>query len=130
MPRLWHGYRCREDENMQRIHTSSDIILIGQLEQILSSNGIATLVKNQHLFGAIGELPEFECWPELWVTRDTDEARARELVQAFMAESAEASADEQTGTWQCPGCNEVIEPPFYSCWNCGTERPSEPRSTS
>ena len=24
--------------------------------------------------------------------------------------------------WQCPGCNETIEPSFDTCWNCGTSR--------
>ena len=107
---------------MRRIYTSSNFVLVGQLEEILSRHGIGTFVKNKHLYGAIGELPEFECWPELWVTADEDLERARDLVR----ECTEVPA--ATGpSWQCAHCFEDIEPPFESCWNCGSDRPERDR---
>ena len=110
---------------MQRVYTSSNFVLIGQLQEVLSSYGIGSFVKNQHLFGAIGELPEFECWPELWVTDDADRQRAIEVVSAYVAQPL----DDRPG-WTCPSCAEDIEPPFDSCWNCGTDRPPSGQDAS
>lgn len=74
------------------------------------------MVKNRLLFGASGELPPTECWPEVWVMEDGDEDRAREIIEAVTA------AGEEGPGWTCPGCGEQLDPVFTQCWNCGRER--------
>ena len=53
---------------MEKIHVADDSVLIGYLKSLLEAEGIASIVRNDLLRGAIGELPANECWPELWVT--------------------------------------------------------------
>lgn len=107
-------------ETMQRIYSSSNLVLVSQLRQLLADNRIMSFIKNEHLAGGIGELPAFDCWPELWVTESALVDQARTLIEAF---SAEAQTAIHQGPWTCPGCGEDIEASFGSCWNCGTDKP-------
>ena len=66
---------------MKRVFTSHDPILAGYLRAVLVEHGIGCIVKNEYLLGGAGELPPSECWPEVWVVEDGDEARARALVE-------------------------------------------------
>lgn len=90
---------------------------LGLVQGILEEDGIACLVKNQNLAGAMGEIPLHECWPELWIINDADLPRAEGLVAAMLVPTGVASP-----SWQCH-CGEIIEGQFTACWNCGRERP-------
>jgi hypothetical protein len=74
------GPRLRA-ELMKRIYVAADPLFVGFLRSKLEEHGIACFVKNHFLSGAIGEIPPVECWPELWIVADADEARARELLE-------------------------------------------------
>lgn len=101
---------------MRRVYTAHSPLMVGHMRNILESEGIRCVVRNEGLLGGAGELPPNETWPELWVEREIDEARARRLVE-------EALAYEPTGKpWTCKGCGEVLEPQFTECWNCGQHR--------
>ncbi|WP_018954584.1 DUF2007 domain-containing protein [Thioalkalivibrio sulfidiphilus] len=101
---------------MKRVFFASDPAAAGFIQGVLENEGIQCMVKNRLLFGASGELPPTECWPEVWVMEDGDEDRAREIIEAVTA-----AGDEGPG-WTCPGCGEQLEPVFTQCWNCGRER--------
>ena len=103
---------------MKQVYASANYLIVGHLKQVLADNHIHCLVKNEHLMGAAGELPMFECWPELWITEDAQLARALEFVEAFLRDSSRDGPH-----WACPKCDENIEPQFSTCWNCGTEQP-------
>ena len=65
---------------MRKVHTAESAIEIAHLRNLLESEGIACLVRNDRLAGVIGEIPFVECWPELWVRRirpGTASARTR-----------------------------------------------------
>ena len=101
---------------MKRVFTSHDPILAGYLRAVLVEHGIGCIVKNEYLLGGAGELPPSECWPEVWVVEDGDEARARALVEE--ARPAEGAGEAAASGWRCPACGEWIEPEFGACWRC------------
>lgn len=82
----------------------------------LRAAGITCVVRNTALSGALGEIPFLECAPQLWVERDDDEPRAREILQQLREPM-------QGPTWQCTHCGETSEAQFGSCWRCGAVRP-------
>jgi len=66
----------------------------------LRAAGIRCVLRNTTLSGAIGEIPFLECAPQLWIERDTDEARALR----------DPSSTATSGTWpqwRCEHCGEL-----------------------
>ena len=102
---------------MKKVYGSDDPLLVARLRQVLESEHVACVVRNDFLLGAAGELPPNECWPELWVLHDEQADKARALVEAFVA-----AADPAADPWTCAGCGEVLDGAFTQCWQCGRER--------
>ncbi len=98
---------------MRKVYTSPNRMLIGLLSGALGDHGIECIIRNEYLGGGVGELPPQECWPELWVLRDDEEARARQVLDAVLPRRAITGE-----TWQCPRCGEWLEPQFAACWRC------------
>ncbi len=92
-------------------------MLVGFLKDLLENQGIACLIKNQYLSGAIGDLPPQECWPELWVSEDRDIEPAQRLIRQALS-----GPEQGLSPWTCNGCGERIEAQFGQCWNCGRAR--------
>ena len=84
----------------------------------LRAAGICCELRNTVLSGALGEIPFLECAPQVWIERDYDEPRAREILQQLRQPMHEPH-------WQCTACGEHSEPQFGSCWQCGAVRPIE-----
>ena len=100
---------------MKKLTSSESIITINHYKNLLESEGIPSSIKNEHLGSIIGEMPFVEVWPQLWVINDLDFDRAKQLIDAAIAdESPQAS-------WQCRQCGEENEGQFSACWNCGTD---------
>jgi Putative prokaryotic signal transducing protein len=98
---------------MKKLCTASNLpeahLMCGLLEQA----GISARVFNANAQGGVGQLPFTEAWPEVWVERDRDLPRARDIVQAF------EQAPAVSGSLRCPGCSEDNPSTFQLCWNCG-----------
>lgn len=77
---------------MLKLHTAADLVHIGFLRSVLESNGIECMLRNEFLFGALGELPATE-WPELWLVHDADEAQARRILQDLQQAGDPHTAD-------------------------------------
>ncbi len=105
---------------MKRIYSEPNPIFIYQVKELLEEKGIATLIKNEHLSGGVGELPPTEIWPELWVVNNDDREPAKRVVDGFIA-SIKANPE----SWVCPACGEKIEGQFNICWSCGQESTSK-----
>jgi hypothetical protein len=103
---------------MRRVHTAESAIEIAHLQNLLESEGIACVVRNDRLLGVSGEIPFVECWPELWVCDSGQELRARGLLELALRPRPGGDA------WTCTRCGERIEPQFSECWNC--TGPAEP----
>lgn len=102
---------------MIKVYSSENSMEVGLIKGMLEQDGIACLVKNQNLAGAMGEIPPQECWPELWITDDSDLALAVKIVDAALSPVTGTSTP-----WHCQ-CGELIEAQFTACWNCNQERP-------
>jgi Putative prokaryotic signal transducing protein len=98
---------------MKRISSLQSLADIGHLRNVLEQAGIRCLIKNEQLSGAVGEIPFFECMPELWILDEADLPRAERLLEEFHAEPA-AGLD-----WRCSDCGEQNERQFAACWRCG-----------
>lgn len=104
---------------MRRVHVSESTIEIAHLRNLLESAGIACVVRNERLGGAVGEIPFLECWPELWVCEPGQALRARGLIDEALR--PRASFDP----WDCPHCGERIDGQFSECWRCAAAGTSE-----
>ena len=80
----------------------------------LRAAGIRCEVRNTTLAGALEEIPFLECAPQVWIERDHDESRAREILQQLR--------NPCTGTLASTHCGDISEPQFGGCWQCGTVR--------
>ena len=97
---------------MKRVFISHNITAVHHARNVLDAAGIRTVVRNQYLAGAMGELPPAECHPELWVLDDADAWRAEQLLYGGEAHGQ---------PWKCE-CGEMLGGQFTQCWNCGAYR--------
>lgn len=103
---------------MKKVASSDSLITINHYRNLLESEGIPAVLRNEHLGGVLGEMPFTEVWPQLWVTNDLDCDRAMQLISDAVAE------ESPTESWRCGKCGEENEGQFSACWNCGTEEPA------
>ncbi|MEA3545325.1 MAG: DUF2007 domain-containing protein [Thermodesulfobacteriota bacterium] len=104
---------------MKKLHVFCyyDRLQAGLLQEILASEGIECLLRNDQLSAAIGEIPFIECHPELWVIDNEALPRAQMFLNAWL-ENDMSTLDP----WICPTCGECSEGHFGACWACGTLR--------
>ena len=96
---------------MKRVFRAASLIQVAHARNLLLTAGIQSELRNQYLAGALGDLPMFETWPQLYVD-DADE-------QVALRALARATAVPSGPSWTCEHCGEVLEPQFTSCWRCG-----------
>lgn len=99
---------------MKKLTTSPSIITINHFKNVLESEGIPCQIRNEYLGGIAGEMPLQEVWPELWIVREMDYDRAKQLIDEAIVDESPADA------WRCSKCGEQNEGQFAACWNCGT----------
>lgn len=88
---------------------------------LLEGAGISCEIRNEHLFGARGEIPvSSDFLPSVWVL-ESDVGTVADVLRDF-------EEGEQTSgpSWTCPKCGETLEAQFTDCWNCGAARPIDP----
>ena len=106
---------------MKHVFTASTMSADQEIvKTLLEEANIPSMIRNEHLAMALGELAPSDCSPEVWIMNDEDYPRAREIVDALRNAKVETPED-----WTCPDCREPIEGQFTSCWNCGSERNSD-----
>jgi hypothetical protein len=100
---------------LKRIYSSHNLAAVHHAKNLLETQGVRAVVKNEFLSSAMGDLPPAECQAEVWVLRESDFALAVEIL----------FSDCAAGTpWTCPACGEAGEPQFTQCWRCAAERPT------
>jgi hypothetical protein len=87
------------------------------IKGLLDEANIPSMIRNEHLAMALGELAPSDCSPEVWILNDEDYARAKQIVDELRASNVQTNEP-----WVCPVCGEAIEGQFTLCWNCGKER--------
>lgn len=68
---------------------------------------------NANASSLAGELPIEASLPQVWVEKDRDAARARELIDEYLRASPNGPPR------QCPHCGEENPGTFETCWSCG-----------
>lgn len=102
---------------MKIVYTSQDILMVGHIKNLLENENVKCIIKNDLSRIGMGELPPNECWPELWISDDSEFKLAKTIEEQALSSQA------PTGfLWKCPECGEEIEPQFSECWNCGKSR--------
>jgi hypothetical protein len=97
------------------VFRASTLLQVAHARNVLIMAGIESEIRNQYLAGALGELPMFETWPQLWVEDALEPAALRALAVSSKAATGEP--------WICAQCGEQLEPQFTSCWRCGAAPP-------
>ena len=100
---------------MIKVFSAQDFIEVAFWKNYLEQQGIACQIKNEFIGGAAGELPPIECWPELWIDDDRDEAIAKKHLLS------DPLGEQQLATWECAFCGEQSEGQFTHCWFCEKE---------
>jgi hypothetical protein len=81
--------------------------------QRLQQLGIEAVIRNDHLQGALGELPA-NLLPEVCVIRDKDFEAARAQVAEIEHVASEPPGPERL----CSACGETSPANFELCWKC------------
>ena len=99
---------------MKLVYTHENRLMVGNARGLLEAQGIEVTLRNEYVSGVTGEVPVFDTWPELWVVRDRDYERARNILASALGEAAGEP-------WQCRLCGEHNEASFDFCWRCGAD---------
>lgn len=98
---------------MMKIYWHNDRFRIYQIKQLLDDNQVPNFIKNEFAIGAIGELSPLEVMPEVWLTDESWQGKATQLIEQFNQQPSNMS------NWVCDQCHEENEGNFSLCWNCG-----------
>jgi hypothetical protein len=101
----------------REVYLAADPVNAEIVKDLLVDKGITAHVRNQYLWGGMGQLPP-DVYPEVWIEDPADFERARRIVADF-----EAGPVESGRTWICPGCGEAVDDQFNACWYCQHPRP-------
>lgn len=103
----------------REVYLAADPVNAEIAKDLLENHGISAHVRNQHLWGGMGELPA-NVYPSVWIENDDDFDAARQLIQDF-----ERGPVRSGRPWQCPRCGEYLDAQFEQCWNCQTSKPAD-----
>ena len=96
---------------MKNIYLASDIAQAQLIVNMLAQQFIPAHIEHVHQAGGLGELAV--TYPQVWVQREQDVARARSLIEAFETANKAPQAEIR-----CPQCNEPNPKTFDLCWAC------------
>ncbi|OZI77912.1 putative signal transducing protein [Bordetella genomosp. 12] len=102
---------------MHRLARAPSLLMAQHWLNLLRQARVAADMHNQHLQGALGDIPADQCGPEIWLEREADRELALRLIGLAPA------GDTPALPWTCPRCAERLEPQFSTCWHCGADRP-------
>ena len=100
---------------MRRLTQAPNIAIAALWADALQQAGFSATVQRYFLSGIAGELPPDQCLPEVWLTHDDEEPRAKKLLGELQ--------NPAQRRWLC-ACGELVEGGFDQCWQCGTEMPA------
>ncbi len=102
---------------MRKVFSSNVVSETVLVRDALNHHGIEAITQNEH--SGYSAVPEFRPPAEIWVTRDTDYAAARRLVEDTLAT---IDSKIELAPWSCPQCHAENPDSFELCWSCGNDR--------
>ena len=100
---------------MRRLAQAPNIAIATLWADSLRQAGFSATVQRYFLSGIAGELPPDQCLPEVWLTNDFEEPRAKAVLNELQ--------NPVQRRWLCV-CGERVEGGFEHCWQCGTAMPA------
>ena len=100
---------------MKRVLQAPNLALATLWADMLSGAGLAATVQRAWAGSIAGELPPDQCLPEVWVQDANRCEEAQKLLHSWR--------HAPTRHWVCAACQESVDGPFESCWNCGEPMP-------
>lgn len=97
---------------MRRLAQAPNIAIAALWADTLQQAGFSATVQRYFLSGIAGELPPDQCLPEVWLTHDDEELRAKAMLETLQ--------NLPQRRWMC-SCGELVEGGFEACWQCGKE---------
>ncbi|MBS0588067.1 MAG: DUF2007 domain-containing protein [Proteobacteria bacterium] len=98
---------------MKKIYSASNLMEAQIVLDLLAHAYIPAQIFNQYAQGMAGEIPVHHACPEIWITRDEDFARGKQIIDTY------ENTPVTTGNVQCPSCGEENPANFQLCWKCG-----------
>ncbi len=81
---------------MKCVFSGPTITEVYLIKSVLENEGIATMIKNEHMAGLAGEVPFFESWPQLWVMKDEQSETALAVIEDFQKEDSNQDSSSST----------------------------------
>ena len=100
---------------MKRLAQAPNLAIATLWADMLTGAGLAVTVQRAFAAGIAGEIPPDQALPELWLVDPAQLPAAQALLHQLQ--------NPPERRWACPGCAEVIDGPFETCWNCGSAAP-------
>ncbi|MDN3638595.1 DUF2007 domain-containing protein [Simiduia curdlanivorans] len=98
---------------MIKIFTANTLFELQLIRNQFDFAGLETQVRNEFAGGAMGELPVWDCWPELWLLDESKLDKARAIVALFSPTS-----DAERPEIRCTICGNACPGNFQRCWHC------------
>ncbi len=112
---------------MIRIYGARDSIEAEFVKNLLTTEGIESVVQGEALDAARGDIPYTQAaLPSIWI-HESDAIAAQAIIDE-MKRGGPAHTNPQPN-WKCPTCGETLEGQFTTCWKCGYERTVAETST-
>jgi hypothetical protein len=107
---------------MKRVFEALNLREGALLATFLEDHGIKAEVRGGAHHAVRGELANIRggFLPGIYVEDERDAERASALIEEYFRMLREPAAGSP---WTCPGCGEVLEPQFLSCWKCQAAKP-------
>jgi hypothetical protein len=103
---------------MKELFREADSAIVGHMKSILENEGIATVIRNEHLYMAgLSEVPIPDFFPALNVIHDEDYQRALLVLKKYV-ENSRANVGKVDEEVACPSCGEINPGNFEACWSC------------
>ena len=100
---------------MKRLAQAPNLVIATLWADILNGAGLGVTVQRAFAGSIAGEIPPDQALPELWLIDEAQAVAARQLLHQLQ--------HPPERRWACPGCAEIIDGPFETCWNCGSAAP-------
>jgi hypothetical protein len=98
----------------KQLYSAGSLYEAQLLLDLLKEEGVPAELRNEHLVGMFGLLPESSSQASIWIQNPDDWERGRALVDAFEKRRATKIDSEIT----CPACGEKSPSNFELCWKC------------
>ncbi len=99
---------------MLKVFSAGNILDAYLVQSLLTEAGIETQILNEFAQGGTGEIPFTQAYPEIWLIKERDADRAKNIIDQF------EQRPHEVGTSVCKNCGEPNPDTFEVCWRCGT----------